>query len=1142
MIFKCCFTGSMMYLPLLLSSLIHITTGTVFTVIPDNHYSNTTCHHCHTLQYYLLNTTKCFTSNTQLLFLPGLHYLQTDLIMNNAHNISLIGTVENSFTQGTVIQCNPSIGIVISNITNLTIVGMTIVECQNRNYYRADVSGVVVADSSFVMMTHLTIRGEYFHHALLAINIFGDSYFSHITANGIQFFYNESQSDMIIGLHNLSISQFQTTQIPRVMTLLQFHVLFYYKIRINLLNTTIQNVRLTDIIDLGFSDEVDVLIHGCRFNSNFGNSVISILRSGGGTINITNCHFFDNKQSSNALITTHHRYACNLKVYIGSSTFHNNYDTQILRLSSSLVTIHNTTFIANVAVKNALRLIELQNARLSLIGPITFYGMLGYNSIVSVRSLSTICLHHFVEFSNNSCQHIISYKDRSNNYLMIYENTSIIITNNRMASVFLTDIPFTGVFYPPCFFQYIGSTNLDMNIVHGNFSVTIANNKYSVINSIYCHNVIPVLHCHWLPQSAFNIAIPIDVNQQYIVFYNNSGTYNELEQCLERKHFCVCNMTGSNCYQNELGMIYPGQTLTISICQQNTVRPQQQIIVRVDIREPYIKACKLLNVSQISQFFDGNNTKLTYTIEFPTDIWCELFLQTSSDSDRYMQVFYVRQHKCPPGFAKINRVCQCDEILTKIGITSCDINKQTVLRLPNSWMHATIHNHSYVYQVVFLCPLHYCLPHSSHLNFSTPNSQCQFNRSGMLCGHCQQGLSTVFGSFHCQQCSNIYILLIVPIALIGLLLVVVLFVLNLTVTDGTINAFILYVNVISINNSLFFPHLHKYTPAYLFISLANLDLGIQTCFYNGMDDYAKMWLQLAFPFYLFFIATSLIITSRHSTIIQRITARRALQVLATLFLLFYTKILLILSSVLFSYSKLIHLPSEHEMILWSVDANVPMFGVRFTILFIACLILFLLLLPFTIVLLCTKTLSRLKLVVKFKPLFDAYQGPYKLNYYYWIGVQLVIRIVFFGISSMERNTNLTVGVMLLGIIGAFHGVIQPFKVKYKNYQEMLFILNLQWMFSISLYTHNGSRFVDALIAVAAIHFSAIVIYHIITYVHGGVIITKTSLYIARMLKWFSSFVNRQQIKRFELQENASQNIPDVTYNYREYREPLLGLD
>ena len=103
--------------------------------------------------------------------------------------------------------------------------------------------------------------------------------------------------------------------------------------------------------------------------------------------------------------------------------------------------------------------------------------------------------------------------------------------------------------------------------------------------------------------------------------------------------------------------------------------------------------------------------------------------------------------------------------------------------------------------------------------------------------------------------------------------------------------FILYVNIISINNDVFFPNSINFW--YSFISLANLDLGISTCFYNGMDDYAKMWLQLAFPAYLILIATLFIIASRHSTKVQRITAcsLRALPVLATLFLLSYTKIL-----------------------------------------------------------------------------------------------------------------------------------------------------------------------------------------------------------------------------------------------------------
>ena len=151
---------------------------------------------------------------------------------------------------------------------------------------------------------------------------------------------------------------------------------------------------------------------------------------------------------------------------------------------------------------------------------------------------------------------------------------------------------------------------------------------------------------------------------------------------------------------------------------------------------------------------------------------------------------------------------------------------------------------------------------------------------------------------------------------------------------------------------------------------------------------------------------------------QRITARRsrALSVLATLFLLSYTKILRTVSSVLFYYSTITHLPSGHTTLVWAVDANVPLFGLKYTILFIVSLILFIILLPFNAILCFTKTAMRLKLVNRFKPLIDAYQGPYKYKYYYWGGAQLVTRAVFFGLSALDRNTNLTIEVTLLATI------------------------------------------------------------------------------------------------------------------------------
>ena len=102
-----------------------------------------------------------------------------------------------------------------------------------------------------------------------------------------------------------------------------------------------------------------------------------------------------------------------------------------------------------------------------------------------------------------------------------------------------------------------------------------------------------------------------------------------------------------------------------------------------------------------------------------------------------------------------------------------------------------------------------------------------------------------------------------------------------------------------------------FKPLRVFISFVNLDLGFETCFYNGMDSYAKVWLQLFFPFYLIFIAISIITASRYSSRILRLTYTRSLPVLATLFLLSYTGVLRTVLTVLFSYSTIAHLPSGH---------------------------------------------------------------------------------------------------------------------------------------------------------------------------------------------------------------------------------------
>ena len=97
---------------------------------------------------------------------------------------------------------------------------------------------------------------------------------------------------------------------------------------------------------------------------------------------------------------------------------------------------------------------------------------------------------------------------------------------------------------------------------------------------------------------------------------------------------------------------------------------------------------------------------------------------------------------------------------------------------------------------------------------------------------------------------DVHILITIIVIVAGIVLVVLLYVLNLTVTNGTF-----YANIVNINDSVFLVNDNVFKPLRVFISFTNLDLDIETCFYNGMDSYAKMWLQLFFPSYLMIIAT-----------------------------------------------------------------------------------------------------------------------------------------------------------------------------------------------------------------------------------------------------------------------------------------------
>ena len=1133
---------------LLLLLWLHTTTSSVYNVTPDDHYyPNTTCHHCHNLQHYLFNTTKYFTSNTQLLFLPGLHHLHTELIIQNVHNISLIGSTTNDTTPNTVIQCNSSVGIVMTNITNLIVTNITVRSCLGNEYNNVT---VLIKQCTNVQLRHVVIEESHDSYGIVGINILGDSHFSFVSSNRLDVIYNDTLVN--IEYHSLIIDHYYLVNNDNCWIAFKF-LQTAYKVKITLLDSVIQwktngSMILINFDNQGIGQSV-VLIRSCQIASKAHEFWILVKENDyemlqGNLVKFEHCIFY---KLTNNLI----KILDGPDIYFNSCTFYNsaNYKGHVIKkVATTLIPVMTALIITNssflwdsVIIKQSLLLIHAGD--LHLIGPIVFRNVISDDSIIELHR-SNITLSNYIEFSSNNVKSIMLHQ--STEYFMMFasDNVTINVSHNSFTYFAMHTIPGRLEYmYPYCYFQYFSSSE---NVaVRENYSIIFKRNVEKLMNSTY--NNLPITHCKWIPNSTFNSEIPLEVNKKYIKYISEVSASNLLPQMNQKKNLCYCDTkTHYDCYKDMLDPIYPGQTMTLHVYTDGPIiqgfKPYDTVITVINnIHWLPPTACVITNTSELVQIANSYTCNaLKYSISSNGN-WCELFLRGSRDGTEKTDKYYIPLKQCPIGFVKLGGNCLCYSFLNKHGI-KCNINDQTLIRPANVWILPIQHGDSYVYILSKQCPLNYCLPHSSHLNFSTPNSQCQFNRSGILCGHCKQGLSTVFGSSHCQQCSNIYLFLIVPIAIAGLVLVLLLFILNLTVTDGTINAFIFYVNIISINTPVFFPHVSSFTPAYTFISLANLDLGIQTCFYNGMDDYAKMWLQLAFPFYLIFIATSLIITSRYSTTMQRLTARRALPVLATLFLLSYTKILLVVSSVLFSYSKIVHLPDGHTSPVWSVDANITLLAVRFIILFLTSASLFLILIPFNVILLFTRTLSRFKFITKFKPILDAYQGPYKVKFYYWTGLQLVIRTVFFGLSSLDRKVNLATSIMLLSILGGVHGIMHPFINEIKNYQELVLIINLQAIYTSSLYDEdvNTNIILNIMITMAAVHLTLIIFYHIITYLCHDVIKNKMELYFTNLTGKIRGLCKGQPSQEFELEVTTRDKIPEVTYYYNEYQEPLVG--
>jgi hypothetical protein len=197
----------------------------------------------------------------------------------------------------------------------------------------------------------------------------------------------------------------------------------------------------------------------------------------------------------------------------------------------------------------------------------------------------------------------------------------------------------------------------------------------------------------------------------------------------------------------------------------------------------------------------------------------------------------------------------------------------------------------------------------------------------------------------------------------------------------------------------------------VFVAWLNLDIGIDVCFFDGLDTYTKTWLQLAFPIYIISLVIIVIIVSEYSPRFAGLIGKRdPIATLATLILLSYAKLLSITITVL-SFAVLVF-PDGSREIVWLPDGNVPYFQGKHIVLVLVSLLLILIGVPYTLLLFVWQWLVRAPEWKVFKwtrntklnAFISVHHVPYNSKYRYWTGLLLLVRVVLYITASIAASS------------------------------------------------------------------------------------------------------------------------------------------
>ena len=545
-------------------------------------------------------------------------------------------------------------------------------------------------------------------------------------------------------------------------------------------------------------------------------------------------------------------------------------------------------------------------------------------------------------------------------------------------------------------------------------------------------------------QSPFNKAIESQLNitngLSYLMVFSNNNSSDSISS--DPVQVCYCHDNKPDCsYQPPPVQIMKGETFTVSLVAVDQVSH----VISATIHSSPKSNESGIGEGQLIQSTTDSCTELSFNVFSPHDneeliVYADGPCKDAFLSQRRLQIKFL-PCSCSVGFqpkvSEVTRcVCECDSRLDGY-ITNCDPETITIMREGKFWITyiSTLSNFS-DFLIYPHCPLNYCKD-KAELNLNTSNgtdAQCADFRTGTLCGACQSQFSLSLGSSRCITCPNywpaVLVVILTAASLAGIALVAIILVLNLTVAVGTLNGVIFYANIVNANGGTFFPSSQP-TFATVFISWLNLDIGLDTCFIDGLDAYWKTWLQLVFPTYVIFLVIMVIIISERSRRFSRLIGKKnPVATLATLILLSYAKLL---DTIIAAFSSaFLNYPGPnggYQKLVWLPDANVEYLKGKHIALFLAANFILLAGVVYTALLFFWQWLLRFndsKLLKwtrkpKLSLFIETYHAPYTPQNRYWTGLLLFVRVILYVASAANVSGDPRVNLLIIGsvITGVF---------------------------------------------------------------------------------------------------------------------------